>query len=141
MYLRLSINLARPRRAAQLTDTAAPLDDGFIVDLVRVQAARGGLPDAAHTLRLADLFATLGDPTRLRIVAALQAQELCVGDLAATLGLSISATSHQLRVLRNQGLARARKEGRLVYYALDDEHVRSLYQEGLDHVQHLEAGA
>jgi ArsR family transcriptional regulator len=137
----LSINLARPRRAAQLTETDTPLDDGVIVDLVRVQAARGGLPATAHTLRLADLFATLGDPTRLRVVAALQAQELCVGDLAATVGLSLSATSHQLRALRNQGLVRSRKEGRLVYYTLDDDHVRSLYQEGLDHVEHLEDGA
>jgi len=129
--------MARPRRTEQLGLAEAPLDDALIVDLVRVQAARGGLPDAHDTLRLADLFATLGDPTRLRIVAALQAQELCVGDLAAALGLSDSATSHQLRVLRQQGLVRSRKEGRLVYYALDDEHVSSLYREGLDHVLHL----
>lgn len=133
--------MARPRRVEQLTDADAPLNDGLIVDLALVQSARGELPEAAHTLRLADLFATLGDPNRLRIVAALQAQELCVGDLAATLGLSLSATSHQLRVLRNQGLVRSRKEGRLIYYTLDDEHVRGLYQEGLDHVLHLEPGA
>jgi DNA-binding transcriptional ArsR family regulator len=132
--------MARPRRATQLTDTDTPLDDGVIVDLARVQVARGSLPDTTHTLRLADLFATLGDPTRLRVVAALQAQELCVGDLAATVRLSLSATSHQLRVLRNQGLVRSRKVGRLVYYTLDDDHVRSLYQEGLDHVEHLEDG-
>jgi ArsR family transcriptional regulator len=130
--------LARPRRIAQLGLAEASLDGVLIVDLVRVQAARGGLPDAHDTLRLADLFATLGDPTRLRIVAALQARELCVGDLAVTVGLSVSATSHQLRVLRNQGLVRSRKEGRLVFYTLDDEHVSSLFREGLDHVQHLE---
>jgi ArsR family transcriptional regulator len=69
-------------------------------------------------------------------VAALAAADLCVCDLAATLGLSESATSHQLRVLRELGLVRSRREGRLVYYALDDAHVRLLYHQALDHVAH-----
>ena len=130
--------MARPRRNDQLTDDDAPLDETLIVDLEQVRSARANMPNVMDSLRLAVLFATLGDPTRLRIVGALQERELCVGDLAATVGLSQSATSHQLRALRAQGLVRSRKVGRMVYYALDDEHVTRLYQEGLDHVRHLD---
>jgi ArsR family transcriptional regulator len=109
---------------------------GEVVDIARVRAARTALPSAAATQALAALFAALGDPTRLRVVAALAASELCVGDIAGALGLSESAASHQLRVLRGLGLVRSRREGRLVYYALDDAHVFTLYQQGLDHVGH-----
>lgn len=85
---------------------------------------------------MSDLFGAVADPTRLRIVAALAARELCVGDLAATLAMSQSAVSHQLRVLRDRGLVRARRDGRLSYYALDDEHVAGLFGQALDHVRH-----
>ena len=87
----------------------------------------------------------MGDPTRLRLVAALAGRELCVCDLAATVGLSESAVSHQLRLLRARGLVRSRRDGRLVYYALDDDHVAALYAIALEHVAHqtgvAEAGA
>jgi ArsR family transcriptional regulator len=73
------------------------------------------------------------------LIAALEQAELCVGDLAATVGLSNSATSHQLRLLRSLGLVRTRRAGRTIYYALDDEHVRTLYRQALDHVGHGEA--
>ena len=88
---------------------------------------------------MAALFGALADPTRVRLVAALERAELCVGDLAATVGLSNSATSHQLRLLRTLGLVRTRREGRTIYYALDDEHVRTLYRQALDHVGHGDA--
>ncbi len=84
--------------------------------------------------RLAATFKVLGDPTRTRIVFALLEDALCVGDIAGRLGLSMSAVSHQLRILRNFELVRVRKEGKLAYYSLDDEHIENLVAEGLRHV-------
>ena len=91
-------------------------------------------PSAAS--RLAQTFKVLGDPTRLRIISALSSQELCVNDLAEALEMSHSAVSHQLQILRLLHLVRARKAGRQVFYALDDEHVLSLFEQGLRHVNH-----
>jgi DNA-binding transcriptional ArsR family regulator len=85
---------------------------------------------------LADLFSALSDPTRLRIISVLLESEMNVGDLAAQLEMSESAVSHQLRGLRHMKLVRSRKNGRQVYYALDDDHVAKLYRLGLDHVEH-----
>jgi DNA-binding transcriptional ArsR family regulator len=86
--------------------------------------------------RLSDLFAALADPTRLRIIAVLLDGEMQVGDLVQEIGLSKSAISHQLRGLRDKRLVRARKVGRQVFVALDDEHVSHLFHLGLDHVLH-----
>ncbi|MDI6880306.1 MAG: metalloregulator ArsR/SmtB family transcription factor [Desulfitobacteriaceae bacterium] len=83
---------------------------------------------------LAELFKTLGDSTRIRILDALTKSEFCVCDLAEILGLSQSATSHQLRVLRNNHLIKYRREGKMVYYSLDDDHVLGLYGQGLEHI-------
>jgi ArsR family transcriptional regulator len=85
---------------------------------------------------LADLFSALSDPTRLRIISVLLAGELNVGDIAAQLEMSESAVSHQLRGLRYMRLVRSRKNGRQVFYSLDDDHVAKLYRMGLDHVEH-----
>lgn len=85
---------------------------------------------------LADLFSALSDPTRLRIISVLLENEMNVGDIAAQLGMTESAVSHQLRGLRQMRLVRSRKDGRQVYYALDDDHVAKLYRMGLDHVEH-----
>lgn len=86
--------------------------------------------------QLADLFSALSDPTRLRIISVLLEGELNVGDLAARLNMTESAVSHQLRGLRQLHLVRSRKDGRQVYYALDDDHVARLYRLGMDHVEH-----
>lgn len=86
-----------------------------------------------------DIFKALGDPTRARIVYALtQAEELCVCDLSALLGMSISAVSHQLRLLRNLRLVKYRKAGKVVYYSLDDDHVVDLFRQGLEHARHAQ---
>jgi len=85
---------------------------------------------------LADLFSALSDPTRLRIISVLLEGEMNVGDLAAQLKMTESAVSHQLRGLRQMKLIRGRKDGRQVYYTLDDDHVARLYRLGLDHVKH-----
>ena len=87
---------------------------------------------------LAETFRTLGDPTRVRILDALSHGELCVCDLAALVRMSESAVSHQLRLLRSLRLVRPRREGRMVFYALDDQHIITLFRTGLRHVQ--EAG-
>ncbi|MGP3779689.1 ArsR/SmtB family transcription factor [Halanaerobium saccharolyticum] len=83
---------------------------------------------------LAELFKTMGDPTRIKILYALKERELCVCDLSELLEMSASAISHQLRVLRNNKLVKYRKEGRSVYYSLDDDHVMCLFGQGLEHV-------
>ena len=90
---------------------------------------------------LADTFRVLGDVTRVRILDALSRAELCVSDIAATVGLSESAVSHQLRVLRGSRLVRARREGRLVFYALDDHHIVGLFEQSLQHVEERAAPA
>ena len=89
-------------------------------------------PDAVSLL--AETFTVLGDPTRLRIAYALSQQELCVCDLASVLDMSQSVVSHSLRALRQMRLVRHRREGRIAYYALDDDHISSLLGEGFRHV-------
>lgn len=85
---------------------------------------------------LAELFKAFSDPSRLRIISGLTDREMNVGSIAEAVGLTESATSHHLRGLRQMRLVRARKVGRQVYYCLDDEHVKELYQLGLQHVVH-----
>jgi ArsR family transcriptional regulator len=84
---------------------------------------------------LADTFRVLGDPTRVRILDALATGELCVCDIASLVGISESAVSHQLRLLRGMRLVRPRRAGRLVYYAVDDQHILELLKQALTHVQ------
>ena len=86
--------------------------------------------------RLAEIFKALSDPNRLRLISLLLDNEVCVHTLEATLGMSQSAISHQLRHLRQLELVRFRKEGRHVFYQLDDDHVRELLKQGLLHVKH-----
>ena len=88
---------------------------------------------AAH---LAEFFSALSDTSRVRIIAALMQGELNVSALAEIVGISESAVSHQLRGLRQMRMVRAHKEGRQVFYSLDDEHVAELFQRGLEHIQH-----
>jgi ArsR family transcriptional regulator len=84
---------------------------------------------------LAETFRALGDTTRVRVLDALSRAELCVQDLADLLGLTQSAVSHQLRLLRAMRLVRTRRDGRLVYYSLDDDHIVKLFEQGLEHVE------
>jgi ArsR family transcriptional regulator len=86
---------------------------------------------------LAETFKVLGDPTRIRIAYALSLEELCVCDIANLLGMSNSAVSHSLRALRQMKLVRMRKDGKIAYYALDDDHIAALLQEGFRHVEEL----
>ena len=83
---------------------------------------------------MARTFRALADPTRVRILAVLSQEEQCVGALASQLGMSVSAVSHQLRYLLQMRLVRRRQEGKRVLYALDDDHVRDLFRDALEHV-------
>jgi ArsR family transcriptional regulator len=104
-----------------------------IVDEQAVRRAAGTQPDAERLRSLADIFAALSDPTRLRILLALSRQELCVCDLAAVIGASPSAVSHQLRVLRDRRLVSFVRDGKRAVYRLADAHVESLLAQGWDH--------
>ena len=88
--------------------------------------------------QLAETFKILGDPLRLKIIFALSKTELCVCDIACLLGASDSAVSHQLRLLRAQRLVKYRKEGKMAFYSLDDEHIERLFDEGMRHVRERE---
>ena len=88
-----------------------------------------------HVQSVADTFRMLGDPTRVKILDALGSGELCVNDLAARVGISESGVSHQLRLLRATRLVRVRREGRLAFYAVDDNHILELLNQARTHVQ------
>ena len=99
-----------------------------------VDSVRAKMPDTEMLYELAELFKVFGDSTRIKILYALFAAELCVGDIAQLLGMSQTAVSHQLRVLRTNKLVKGRKEGKIVFYSLSDDHVRTIIDQGMEHV-------
>ena len=109
------------------------------VDIIHsdlVEKARKDLLDGLTATRVSRLFQAMADPTRIRLLSALFSTELCVCDLAALAGMTQSAISHQLRLLRDWQLVKARKDGRIVYYTLDDEHIHEFIQLAKEHTQH-----
>lgn len=100
-----------------------------------VEKVKSQLPPDEILYDLAELFKVFGDTTRIRILYALFESELCVNDMAQLLELSQTAVSHQLRVLKNNKLVRFRKEGKIVFYSLSDDHVRSIIEMGMEHVE------
>ena len=116
-------------------DQAEEACDVFHLDPVKVAALRGAVLADSTVTALAETFRVLGDSTRVRILDALSQSELCVCDIARLLGLSESAVSHQLRLLRGMRLVRPRRAGRMMFYALDDQHIVRLFEQGLEHVQ------
>jgi ArsR family transcriptional regulator len=99
-----------------------------------VNKVRERMPEEETFYDLGDLFKVFGDSTRVKILWALDEAEMCVCDIAALLGMTQSAISHQLRVLKQAKLVRNRKDGKVVYYSLDDEHVRLIFDQGLAHI-------
>ncbi|MFV0528910.1 MAG: ArsR/SmtB family transcription factor [Lachnospiraceae bacterium] len=91
-------------------------------------------PDDTSLVALADLFKVFGDPTRVRILYALSVHELCVCDISEVVGVSQSAISHQLRVLKHSHLVKFRREGKTVFYSLADSHVSTILSQGMEHV-------
>jgi DNA-binding transcriptional ArsR family regulator len=92
------------------------------------------MPQDETLMDLADLFKMFGDSTRVKILCALQLSEMCVCDIAVLLGMTKSSISHQLRSLRQTKLVKHRKEGKVVYYSLDDEHISGIFAQGLAHI-------
>ena len=120
---------------------AADSDLGRVVDRERVAAVQAAMPQAGDVEQVADVFALLGDPNRVRLlVALLEGGEMCVCDLAAAAGMSESAASHAVRWLRAHRIVSApRRQGRMMYYRLEDAHVRELLGLALTHAQHTHA--
>jgi len=113
-------------------------EDGCLVRVVhidRVKKTRKEMISERELERLSLIYKVLGDPNRLKMVMALRNVEMCVCDLAAFTGLSESAVSHQLRRLKDLALVKSRRDGPIIYYALDDEHVSGLLDVGLEHVR------
>ncbi|MFH1512836.1 MAG: metalloregulator ArsR/SmtB family transcription factor [Bacillota bacterium] len=92
------------------------------------------MPDVEALFELSELFKTFGDTTRIRILFCLFIDEMCVCDIASLLGMSQSAISHQLAILKRQKLIRARRDGKAIFYSLADDHVRTIINQGMDHV-------
>jgi ArsR family transcriptional regulator len=99
-----------------------------------VNAVKEKMPDEENLYDLAELFKVFGDTTRIKILYALFTSEMCVCDIAAVLGMTQSAISHQLRVLKHARLVKYRKEGKVVYYSLDDDHIKQIFDQGLNHI-------
>lgn len=104
------------------------------IECVEVEKVNQLKPRITEADGVAPLFKALADDTRSKIIYALSLEdELCVCDVAAVIGISMATASHHLRLLRNMGLAKYRKEGKMVYYSLDDDHVRMLIHAGVEH--------
>ncbi len=99
-----------------------------------VEAVRRQMPDEDDLYDLAELYKVFGDSTRIKILYVLFGAELCVYDIARLLGMTQSAVSHQLRILKNNKLVKFRREGKTVFYGLDDDHVRSILKLGMEHL-------
>ncbi len=105
------------------------------IDRKKVSAVKRMMKPEITLQRLSETFKVLGDTTRTKIIFALSQEELCVCDIANLLDTSKSAVSHQLRILRNMKLVRYRKDGKMAFYSLDDDHIKNLLDEGLRHVE------
>ena len=108
-----------------------------IVDFEKVKRIEKELPSDELIFDMAEVFKVFGDSTRMKIISALLQDELCVGDIAVITNSTPSAISHQLRVLKQAKLVKFKKEGKIVYYSLDDEHVKQIYEKGREHVEEV----
>jgi DNA-binding transcriptional ArsR family regulator len=131
-YIHMSESLKEPPFGLSITK---PVCNGDHLDPGTSDARRESLMSSRTVESLADTFRVLGDPTRVRILDALSAGELCVCDIAGLIGISESAVSHQLRLLRGMRLVRPRRAGRQVYYMVDDHHILELMHQAFTHVQ------
>ncbi|MBE7064323.1 MAG: helix-turn-helix transcriptional regulator [Ruminococcaceae bacterium] len=115
------------RESIDICECAQAHDD--IIDKVKKE-----MPDEEKLYDLAELYKVFGDSTRIRILYALFESEMCVCDIAQLLSMTVSAISHQLRVLKNAKLVKSRRDGKTVFYSLADDHVRSIINQGMEHI-------
>lgn len=108
--------------------------DCNVIHMDVVEKVKKQMPDEEPIYEVADLFKVFGDSTRARIICALSISELCVCDLSALLDMSQSAVSHQLRTLKTARIVKNRRSGKVVYYSLDDEHIKELFHVAFEHV-------
>jgi ArsR family transcriptional regulator len=121
------------KREVTQKKAGAAVCDCSVIHKAAVRKVRKVMPPSERWFELADLFRVFGDSTRIGILLALGRSELCVCDLGALLGMTQSAVSHQLKVLRQTRLVRYRRDGKIVYYSLDDDHVRAILDLGVRH--------
>lgn len=100
-----------------------------------INKVRENMIDDYHVINLAEFFKVFGDATRIKIINALFSSEMCVCDIAALLNMNQSAISHQLRTLKQARLIKNRRDGKVVYYSLDDDHIKQIFDQGLIHVK------
>ena len=113
----------------------SPCCDITVIHEELVEQLRKTMPPEEELFNLAEFFKVFGDTTRIRILYALFQSEMCVCDIAHLLDMTQSAISHQLRVHKGAKLVRYRKEGRVVYYSLDDDHIKAIFDQGYQHIQ------
>ena len=109
--------------------------ESMVIHQDKVDNIKKNMPNEEVLYDLAEVFKVFGDSTRIKIIYSLFKHEMCVCDIATLVGTTSSAISHQLRVLKQAKLVKYRKEGKVVYYSLDDEHVKSIFAEGLKHIE------
>ncbi len=117
-------------------DTKIDLCNCTVIHSELIEEAQKNMPLETALYDLAELFKVFGDSTRIKIIYTLFTSEMCVCDIASLLGMNQSAISHQLRVLKQSRLVKYRREGKIVYYSLDDDHVKQIFDLGLKHVEH-----
>ena len=117
------------------TDVGEETDVTGTEDAAKIKEVTDALPDEDTLDELEELFKIFGDSTRIKILYALHIKEMCVMDISLALGMSQSAISHQLRVLRQTRLIRSRRDGKNIYYSLADEHVHTIISMGLEHIE------
>ena len=105
-----------------------------VVHLDILDKVRGSMPDEDTLVSVAELFKVFGDSTRTRILSALSVSEMCVCDISVLLNMSMSAVSHQLRILRQTKIVKSRRQGKEIVYSLDDDHISQLYKLALEHL-------
>ncbi len=116
----------------------APICGVTYIDEKKVSKVRENFPNENMINDTSEILKILGDPTRLRIVMALTKEELCVCDLSSLANVSVSAVSHQLRLLRGQRLVKHRKQGKMVYYSISDNHIFNIIAAALEHAEELQ---
>ncbi|HQA06398.1 MAG TPA: metalloregulator ArsR/SmtB family transcription factor [Clostridiales bacterium] len=118
----------------KINDNLTPACDCSVIHEDVVREVGKSMPDDEVMFNLAEFFKIFGDSTRVRIICALFRSEMCVCDIAALLGMTKSAISHQLRILKQSKLVKNRRNGKVVYYSLDDEHIAKIIDQGLAHI-------
>ena len=110
------------------------IDQDF-VDVKKIKNVKNNMVSEDKIIDIAELFKVFGDSTRMKIISALLKDELCVGEIAVVTGSTQSAISHQLRILKQAKLVKYRKDGKIVYYSLDDDHISKIYKLALEHIE------